>query len=251
MSRFKDQAVCIRMIDWSETSQIVALLTREHGVLRGLAKGSKRMSPSAISRFSGGIDLLTGGQVVGTIKATADLASITEWDLQQPFHHLHTDLCSQWMAMYAADLCGALVAEHEPHRASFAAMMRLLETISRVPADGDAALLRFAWDLLNDAGLRPNLDTDVRSAEPLPKRATYTFDPHRGGFAVDKNEPNDDQWRVRSETLQLLRALAETADQVDAGATTLKRANRLLCVYVRAILDRELPTMNIVLDRRT
>ena len=56
MSRFKDQAVCIRMIDWSETSQIVALLTREHGVLRGLAKGSKRMSPSAISRFSGGIE---------------------------------------------------------------------------------------------------------------------------------------------------------------------------------------------------
>ena len=68
---------------------------------------------------------------------------------------------------------------------------------------------------------------------------------------MDKDEPNDDQWRVRSETLQLLRALVETADQVDAGATTLQRANRLLCVYVRAILDRALPTMKIVLDRRT
>ena len=37
-----DTAICIRCWDFSETSQTVSLVTREHGVVRGLAKGAKR-----------------------------------------------------------------------------------------------------------------------------------------------------------------------------------------------------------------
>ena len=42
MHTLKDTAICIRRWDFSETSQTVSLLTREHGILRGLAKGAKR-----------------------------------------------------------------------------------------------------------------------------------------------------------------------------------------------------------------
>ena len=42
MSVFADQAVVLLRYDYSETSQIVALMTRDHGVVRAIAKGIKR-----------------------------------------------------------------------------------------------------------------------------------------------------------------------------------------------------------------
>ncbi|MHC4100282.1 MAG: DNA repair protein RecO, partial [Planctomycetota bacterium] len=50
-----DNAICIRRWDYSETSLTVSLFLRNHGVVRGMAKGAKRARGS----FEGGIDLLT------------------------------------------------------------------------------------------------------------------------------------------------------------------------------------------------
>ena len=276
MSRFKDQAVCIRHIDWSETSQVVALFTREHGKVRGLAKGSKRTSPSAVAKFSGGIELLTRGEVIATTKPTSDLAAITEWDLQEPFHHLRTDLSAWKLGMYAADLVGALTADHDPHPVTFEAMVGFLEAVGsrlRLSASGavgsdraqvavQAALLRFQWDVLSDCGFKPELRVDVRSGEVLEEKeitkgaGQLSFDARAGGVTREAVESvaagrvnSAGPWRVRKETVALLRSLEESrAMPGEADAESLTRANRLLCVYVRAIVDRELPTMGFVMN---
>jgi DNA repair protein RecO (recombination protein O) len=243
MPRFKDQAICIRHIDWSETSQVVVLLTLEHGKLRGLAKGSKRASPSAVQRFSGGIELLTLGQIVAVSRRTAELATVTEWDLQNDYHYLRSDLRAQRLAMYGADLTNAMLADEDAHRGAFHAMSGLLAGLAK--ADGRAAaLLRFQWDLLSDCGFRPELGRDVRRGGELGEANAYTFDPVAGGLTV---ENGIDDWRVRRQTVELLRKLlaGEAVNGVDADS--VGRANRLLCVYARSILDKELPTMGVVL----
>jgi DNA repair protein RecO (recombination protein O) len=255
MPRFKDQAICIRHLDWSETSEVVVLLTAEQGKIRGLAKGSRRTSPSAIARFSGGIDLLTRGEVVGVIKPNSDLATLTEWDLQDPYRHLHTDLVAQRLAMYAADLVNAILPDHDPHPRAFAELTLFLESIVE-DAKRQAALLRFQWNLLEDLGYKPEIEVDARNGEPLPGgEASYTFDARAGGItrqptaltatAADGVGP----WRVRRETVETLRAVAGSGGgEAASGDAALARANRLLCVYARAILDRQLPTMGFVLE---
>lgn len=264
MPRFKEQAVCIRHIDWSETSQVVTLLTESRGKMRGLAKGSKRSSPGIVARYSGGIALLTSGEIVGLTKPTSDLANLTEWDLQNPFFHLRKDLGAQRIALYAADLCNAILADDDPHPPIYRALVALLEAV-RNPDDRSEALLRFQWTTLVDSGYRPQLDRDVRSNLRLEDRPTYLFDPQAGGFTGDMAAAHVDgprgPWRVRGETLQLLQHFdkqvnveAENArvgqeDSVTLAAppSHIDRANRLLCVYFRTILDRELPTMGFVL----
>ena len=95
-----DIALCIRHWDWSETSQTVSLFTRTHGLIRGIAKGSKREK----SNFSGGIELLTRGQALFILKPAADLANLTAWDLQETFPAIRRNLSSFYSAMYMADL---------------------------------------------------------------------------------------------------------------------------------------------------
>lgn len=255
MPRFKDQAICIRHLDWAETSQIVVLMTEQHGKVRGIAKGSKRTSPSSIQRFSGGIDLLTRGEILGIIRPSSELATLTEWDLQDDYHHLRISLRDQRLAMYAADLVHALFADHDVHPRAFFALRQLLESLR--DSDESArqfALLRFQWELLDDAGYRPELEQDVHTGEPLPALPTYNFDPQGGGL-TQRNGLTD--WRVRPGTVELLRKLSggtgsgetdvASGDSGDSGGDSTQRANRLLCAYIRAILDQQLPTMTFVL----
>lgn len=244
MPRLTDQAVCIRHIDWSESSQIVALLTKDHGKVRGVAKGSKRMSPGSIARFSGGVELLTGGQVVAVTRPSTDLSTITEWDLQQPNRHLHEYLDAQRLALYAADAVHAMLADHDPHPDVFAALEAFLQLLAE-PTGHALTLLRFHWSLLQDCGYRPELDNDVVGGGALPDRDVYRFDAQRGGFTGAGAQVQNSTWGVRRETLELLRNTAE--GRGDGSAEAVDRANRLLCVYMRAILDRQLPTMHHVL----
>jgi len=249
MPRFKEQAVCIRHLDWSETSQVVVLFTENRGKLRGLAKGSRRTSPGAVARFSGGIELLTLGQVVGMTRPSSELATITEWDLQQPFHHLRTSLEAHRLGLYAADLAGAMLADEDAHPRSFAAMVDFLHELDK-PAARPAALLKFQWRLLADCGYRPRLDNDARSGSTLAVSDAYLFDAHAGGLTAlnDSHRPGRDLWRVRRETVELLRRVREHQSIDDAPPGTITRANRLLCVYARAILSRPLPTMQFVFN---
>ncbi|MEM6853161.1 MAG: recombination protein O N-terminal domain-containing protein [Planctomycetota bacterium] len=263
MPRFKDQAICIRDLDWSESSQVVVLLTQTRGKVRGIAKGSRRMSPSGIARFSGGIDLLTAGEVVATTRPSSELAAITEWDLQANFFQLRRDLRGQRVGMYAADLCNALLADEDPHPVVFGWLRGLLESLCASPGGDvrgsmraeartpgiEAALLRFQWGVLEDLGYKPELEQDVRRGGELGRVKTYTFDPKAGGLTSEMGIVSGGDWRVRGETVAALRAVAGNQDLGAVEVQTLERANRLLCVYVRTILDKELPTMSVVLGK--
>lgn len=274
MPRIKDQAICIRFMDWSESSQIVTLLCQEHGKLSGLAKGSKRTSPSSTARYSGGFELMTMGQVVAVVKPTTDLATLTEWDLQQPYWHLRQHLRAQQLGFYAADLARAFLADHDPHPQTFAALADLLANLANAD-HREMAILWYQWRLLADCGFRPQLEYDVRTGKPLVSISTpqsksrptlhatdheiayHLFDPQSGGLTIRSTEAEEGCWRIRDATVQLLHQLSVCSlDQNDpmrdidphTSSETIDRANQLLCVYARSILDRQLPTMRIILD---
>jgi DNA repair protein RecO (recombination protein O) len=254
MPRLKDQAICLRYRDWSETSQVVWLLTQTRGLVRGLAKGSKRASPGSVARFSGGFEMLTLGQAVATTRATWELASVTEWDLQQTFPHLRRDLAAQQLALYAADLAAHMIADDDPHPHSFAALLTLLHALAET-GRAQPALLAFQQTLLTDCGYSLELANDARTSQPLTASRWYLFDPLAGGFTTasdaDAQSPAHaltvtGPWKARPQTLDALRRAA-AGDLNTLPTDVAERANRLLCVYARYLLDRELPTMRFVL----
>ena len=245
--------MCLRSIEWSETSQIVVLLTREWGKVRGLAKGSKRLSPSAVARFSGGIELLQRGEVLATTKATAELANVTEWNLADDHHHLRRSLAAQRLAMYAAELADDVLPELDPHPASFDALTRFLKALAD-PARLRQAALRFQWAVIVDAGFKPELDADVHDGAALvldtdreDAGEPVAFDPLAGGLT---RRTGPGQWKTRTRTAALLRRLAAGDQPALAAADpdSIDRANRLLCSYLRETLGRELATMRFILN---
>lgn len=231
---------------------MVALLCREHGKLRGLAKGSKRASPGSAARFCGGIELLDRGEVQASTRRGQGLATLTEWDLQETLPGLRRGWRHQHAALYAAELTDAALPEEDPHPEVFDALLAVLRRLDAAVEAGGAepdrvrALAGYQWNLLSAAGYRPELDVDVANGGTLPDAGALGFDPGRGGLTARESTT---AWGVREQTVAALRALGEASSTGDADAAaryadglppdTADRVNRLLGSYWRHLLERE------------
>jgi recombinational DNA repair protein (RecF pathway) len=244
-----DQAICIRQWDWSETSQTVAVFARDLGMVRAVAKGSRRER----SRFSGGLEPLTRAEMIVILKPGAELATMISWDLQENFPTLRRSLPAFYSGIYMADLVQHALTDRDPHPELFDALLRSLRLLSE-PAAERLAVLLFQWATLVETGYRPELEIDMLAGRRLAAGSTYIFLPAMGGFTADPlvhaaggSPPTGPRWRMRSGTLDLLRLMAADAPlqqiaQAAAGEPG-ERAARLLAYYLREILGRELPSL--------
>src|SRR6516225_2214382 len=96
----KALALVVRTIDWSETSRIATLWTREFGKVRVLAKGGRRLK----SNFEAALDLLTLCQVVFLRKSSASLDLLTEAQVTERFPVLRVKLPALYAGYYIAEL---------------------------------------------------------------------------------------------------------------------------------------------------
>ena len=240
----KDDALCIRHWDWSETSQTVSLFTRTHGVLRGLAKGSRRENSS----FSGGIELATRGELVAITKSgpsTGALATLTAWDLTETFPSIRRSLLPFRISMAVLDCLSRSVQDADPHPTLFDATI----TVLRATADNEraqrAALVAYLFSLLKETGHAPELLHDIVTGAELPGAGVLGFLPGRGGFSaqLEGSLENQTMWRTRAETLLFLREIAAGSAAESASIDSLNRGMRLLSAYLECVVESDIPAL--------
>lgn len=242
-----DQAICVRQWDWSETSQTVSILTHTHGLVRAVAKGSRR--PNA--PFSGGIELLTRAEIGLIIKPTSDLALLTEWDLAEHFPVLRQSLPVYHAGLYAAELIVRMISDHDPHPDVFDALLDLLRSMTGPPSPPspdttEHALLLFQKRLLHSCGYDPVLDQDVRSGEPLSDAPVAQFVPELGGVIPTGVRPAQPEGRVMEAWPVRRGTLAALVDPSIGKPEDLARGNRLLASYIRTLIGSTPRTLGLV-----
>ena len=182
----KDMAIVLRRLDYSETSQVLAVFTRQHGQLRLIAKGVKR---STKTRVATGIDLLEMGQAVFSLRAGKEdnLATLTEWRQENGFAHLRHDLARLYAAQYAAEITSQLTELHDPHTALFDALTQFLDALAQ--GEVIATLVTYLWSLLQEIGLRPDLSRCASCGRPVEDRGPLYFSSREGGTICRDCEP--------------------------------------------------------------
>lgn len=174
-----DQAVVLRLSDFSESSQVATVLARCNGKLRLLYKGARR---STKARFTPGLDLLERGEI-GFIGARGDsqLGTLTDWRQMTAFLGLRRDLARLHAGLYCADAVNVLTADHDPHPEVFDA---LCETLAAL--DGERAAppvtATFQWRLLESLGFEPNLRACVECGRERGAGRSAYFNLRAGGL---------------------------------------------------------------------
>jgi len=159
----KDSGLCIRALDYSETSQIVTFFTRATGKISAIAKGSKRPK----SAFDGPIEVFSHGKIVFSDSTKEKLATLTEFEQQPGLDFLRTNLFALNCSLFAAELVSNLTDEYDPHPQLFDSFLQFLQGTNEQQATSDehrdmlVSLILFQLSLLKEVGLQPILNACV------------------------------------------------------------------------------------------
>ena len=153
----KDIAICIRAVDYSETSQIVTFFTKANGKVSAIAKGSKRLK----SKFDGPIEIFSYGEIVFSDSSREKLATLTEFEQQPSLMHLSSNLFTFNCCLFAAELINKLTNDYDPHPELFDSFLQFLKSIQvtrHETRDMISLLILFQLTLLREIGLMPILN---------------------------------------------------------------------------------------------
>lgn len=252
MPMIPDRCICLRKAEYSETSQILLLFGRAHGLVRVIAKGAHRVTKAGASRFGGGVDLLEVGDAVFTDRPEKELATLTEWQLVEGHPRLRGSLRAMYLGMYAAELVGLLIEEHDPHPTLFDRLEATL--IELGTARAEQAFLAFELDLLRETGYLPELNVCVSCGRRITPRGTIGFDADRGGIVCRNCEAAfPRRAAIDGRLLGILQNVLNLTRENGLGrlpALTRHQTdpiNRLLADYVQHTLGRRLRLAKYVL----
>ena len=204
MSQEKTDALVIRLADWSESSRVVTLFTRDFGKISVIAKGAKRLR----SAFEAGLDLLSECRIVFLRKSSSSLDILTESQLQSRFTPAEGSLSALYGGYYLAELLGGLTEEYDPHPELYEVAV---ETLHRLMAETDInlAITRFELVLLREIGQLPEFDACLVCDRPLTEGTTFSYWVSQGGLiCADCRKPEYEHKPIQPGTIYVLKRLS-------------------------------------------
>ena len=111
MSLEKTTAIVLRVVEFSETSCIVTMMTREYGKITVMAKGARRPK----SPFEAALDVLSVCRIVFIKKHSATMDLLTEAKLERRFRAAASSLDRLYAGYYVAELLKLLTDDADPH----------------------------------------------------------------------------------------------------------------------------------------
>ncbi len=245
------KGICLRAWDYSETSQILALLTHETGVVRLIAKGIKRPK----SKTGGMIDLLAEGDVVYSQKNVDSLGTLVEFRESVSRAALRRNAKSLAAAVYAVELAGEMLAEHDPHPEVYDLLSGTLRRLEDEHCPTQAVLAWYQWRLLRFVGLLGGLTQCCVCGEAVSEFASHTgvyFSSRLGGLLCDGCEGAEaEKSHVAPMTLGAIASLVATeqGQRSALGEPQAGQLNRLLHYHITHQISKPLRSGRYVLPR--
>ncbi len=168
----KSIAIVLRLTEFSETSLVATLYTRDFGKISALAKGARRPK----SPFEAALDLLAVCRIVFLHKSSDGLDLLTEAKLERRFRSATKDLSRLYAGYYVAELIGALTDHGDPSPELFDVANQTLQALD---SEGDvpAWVIWCELQTLRLVGHLPQLEACAscgRSIDPT-RRAAFAL----------------------------------------------------------------------------
>ena len=252
-----DDGICLRVTDFSETSQVVGVFTRGHGVVPMIAKGAKRATKK--NSMSGPLDLLTSGEVIFVpAKGAAELSVLAGWELRNHRGELRKNLAGLNGAMICAEVTALLVQPHDPHAELFEeleAALGLMAGVRTADARG-GGVCKGGGSRRRGMGRRwRHVWFAERSCAAGGGEGMVRFSPRAGGVVCAECPIEAGMGVVISVAGRMVAALgrlpgpvelAKSPPERSADAGALQAAMGILLAQVEAVTDREVRTRHLV-----
>lgn len=178
MRQLVTQAIIVSRTDYGEADRILTVLTPDHGKLRVLAKGVRRVK----SKLAGGIELFSVSEIT-YIQGRGDIGTLVSARLQVHYSQIVKDL-ERTMAGY--DIIRQLnrITEDEVEEGYFNLLQAVFMALNEQAVALGIVWFWFEAQLLKEEGQMPNLQSDS-NGHRLEAGQRYTFRIDHSTFAPD------------------------------------------------------------------
>jgi DNA repair protein RecO (recombination protein O) len=244
MPTYQADAIVLRRLDYGEADRILTLLTREHGKLAAIAKGSRR----AKARSGSGLDLFTRSQMM--LAKGRNLDVVAQSERRGDTRNISGDLQRTAYACLVAEVVDKVLEDRHPVDEIFdlvVVTLADLNVLERSPrADGAWFLMR----MLDVLGYLPQLQVCPSCAAELPE-ATGWFSPLLGGVLCAACGAHDQAGSpVSVNGLKVLRLMAagqrELYDRLRLSGELLHEVEQALEAQLEYHLDRHLKSIEFI-----
>lgn len=234
MSSEKSTAIVVRVTEFSESSVVVTLFTRDWGKISALAKGARRPKSS----FDSAIDLLSVCRIVFLHKSSGALDLLTEAKLERRFRACTRDLSRLYAGYYVAELLNKLTDEGDPYPEAFDCADATLLQLDR-GSTTVTTLLRFELTLLRLLGHLPSLAECVGCGKVVERGKRVAFGLLAGGVLCARCRPGKRQVvSVSAEGIELMQCIVSTQPTSDKLIATVGEVRGLVAAYISNLLGQ-------------
>ena len=152
MALFESESLILKTYPLAEADKIVVFLTQKHGLVRGVAKGAKRLK----SRFGGGLEPFSVVNLSFYQKEERELVSVSQIELLKSYFEVASEPLFLQKFAYLGDLLTEFAPPHEPNERIYRMTRVCLETASARPEALEIVTLYFEIWLLRLGGYLPD-----------------------------------------------------------------------------------------------
>lgn len=199
-------AIVLATLRYSETSKIVRLATRDHGVQSAIAKGALRPR----SRFGASLQLLSTGQAHLLLSSRRDLHTLTAFDINNVPVALASNVARFATATVLAELM-VRVGSTEPHAGAYTCLADGLAALERAgPEELPGLAVHLLWRLVATLGFEPGLTQCLKDGAPL-EEGPLAFSAADGGALCARCARTADITTLPAPDAAALRAMVSPA----------------------------------------
>jgi DNA repair protein RecO (recombination protein O) len=205
----KAEGLMLRVTDFSETSRIVVVFTREFGKISALAKGGRRLK----GPFESALDLLSACRIVFLRKSTSGLDLLTEAQLIERFRPPERDLGCLYAGYYIAELLLSLTEDYDPHPELYVAAREALHACCSSET-WKLGLVRFELVLLQEIGQLPDFEACASCGAILTEGQRLGYWVSQGGLICPECQKHElTQIEIHAGTAAILRMMSQDGGQ--------------------------------------
>jgi len=171
VKQFITTGIILSRTDFGEADRIITLITPDHGKLRVLARGVRKVK----SKLAGGIELFSVSHIT-YLPGKGEIGTLVSTRLEKHYGNIAKDI---ERTMLGYELIKQLnkATEDEPEAAYFDILRQAFEALDDPAIGMDIIQAWFAAQILRQAGHTPNLQTDTAGQKlEATQRYDFSFD---------------------------------------------------------------------------
>ncbi len=234
---YKSEAIVLKHIDLGEADRILTLYTPNHGKVRAVARGVRKIK----SRLAGHVEPVTHCSLM--LARGRSLEVISQGQIIDSFALIRSDLRLTAQALYLMELTDSFTSEHVENYPMYRLLLESLRSLCSI--ENVEILFRyFELQLLEHVGYRPQLHQCINCRKPLNPVENF-FSPSGGGILCPDCSHNEPEAKpISVNALKVMRLLQRgdyiTASHLQLTSELSRELERTVQVYIRYLLEREL-----------